>query len=192
MQRVSVANLKVKSTSREADEAFEACFQQYWSRITGVLYRMVGDPDEAEDLALETFWQLYRQVQPVQSPTIVNPGGWLYRVAVNLGYNALRSRQRRRRYEGEAGQVILVDSNSVDPADEVEQIQQRQAVRLVLSRMKKRSAQILILRHAGLSYVEVAEALKIQAGSVGKLLARAEREFEQIYKEGRHEEYPYS
>lgn len=181
-QRVLLSTVKPITASRDNEQAFEACFQQYWPRITAVLYRLVGDPDEAEDLALETFWQLFRQFQTGPAKVIENPGGWLYRVAVNLGYNALRSHQRRRRYESEAGQAVLSQVNPADPADEVEQAQQRHAVRRVLSRMKKRSAQILILRHAGLSYVEVAEALKIQASSVGKLLARAEHEFEQIYE----------
>ena len=47
----------------------------------------MGDADEAQDLALETFWRLYSS-PPRRTE---NVGGWLYRVALRLGYNALRA-----------------------------------------------------------------------------------------------------
>jgi RNA polymerase sigma-70 factor (ECF subfamily) len=55
-------------------------------------------------------------------------------------------------------------------------------VRSVLGHMRPRSAQALILRHSGLSYAEVADAIGIPPGSVGTLLARAEKEFERLYR----------
>jgi RNA polymerase sigma-70 factor (ECF subfamily) len=54
-------------------------------------------------------------------------------------------------------------------------------VHAVLIAMKPSSAQILLLRHSGLSYAEVAAALDVSSGSVGTLLARAEKEFQQLY-----------
>jgi DNA-directed RNA polymerase specialized sigma24 family protein len=41
----------------DTDPDFEHIFHQYWERIYGVLFRLTGDPDEAEDLALETFYR---------------------------------------------------------------------------------------------------------------------------------------
>jgi RNA polymerase sigma-70 factor (ECF subfamily) len=140
----------------------------------------VGDPDEAEDLALETFWRLYRTFKD-GSPG-ANPGGWLYRVAVNLGYNHLRSRTRRTRYEQEAGKLVLDRSGEENTAADAEKRIESQLVRKVLAGMKPRSAQILVLRHSGISYAEIATALGISPGSVGKLLSRAEKEFEHSYR----------
>ena len=95
--------------------------------------------------------------------------------------NALRARQRRQRYEESAGKDALGDDPPGNPAALVEQGQERQQVRKVLSLMKPRAAQVLILRHSGLSYAEIAAALDVSPGSVGTLLARAEREFEGRY-----------
>ena len=64
----------------------------------------------------------------------------------------------------------------------VEQAQERQQVRVALGGMKPRSAQMLILRHSGMSYAEIAAALDVSPASVGALLARAEKEFEQAYR----------
>lgn len=48
--------------------------------------------------------------------------------------------------------------------------------------MKERSAEMLLLRYSGLAYAEMAAALAVAPGSVGALLARAEREFEAKYR----------
>ena len=165
------------SPGRLAD--FEALFQENWNKLCGVLYRLVGDWAEAEDLALDAFWRLYRTPPSEES----NLGGWLYRVATHLGFNALRARKRRQRYEEEAGYLVQESDPTWDPAEVIEQSQERAHVRRTLERMKPRSAQLLILRSAGLSYAEVAAALEISPGSVGTLLARAEREFEKAYQE---------
>jgi DNA-directed RNA polymerase specialized sigma24 family protein len=61
--------------------------------------------------------------------------------------------------------------------------QEREIVRTILAQMKPRTARLLILRHSGLSYTELAEALGIAPGSIGTLLARAEAEFAGRLKE---------
>jgi RNA polymerase sigma-70 factor (ECF subfamily) len=169
---------RVGTAQNEVSPAkIDSLFQQHWTRLCLVLFRLVGDQAEAEDLALDAFWRLYRR--PPGSDH--NLAGWLYRVGVNLGYNALRARQRRQHYEMEAARQEIQRQEPTDPELLVERAQERERVRLVLARMKPRSAQLLILRHSGLSYAEIATALEISPGSVGTLLARAEREFEERY-----------
>ncbi len=60
--------------------------------------------------------------------------------------------------------------------------ERRARVRAVLSALKPRDAQMLLLRADGLAYRELAETLGIQPGSVGTLLARAEAEFERKFR----------
>jgi len=163
--------------AQSRQDELEALFQEHWERLCRILYQMVGDWDEAEDLVLEAFVQFYRQ-PPQQSG---NPGGWLYRVATNLGFNTLRARKRRQFYETQAGVEALANETNRDPASAVEQRMEQQHVRAALGQMKPRSAQLLLLRHSGLSYAEIAEALEVSPTSVGTLLARAEQEFEKIY-----------
>ena len=165
------------STTTRLD--FEDVFQEYWPRLVGMLFRLTGDLDEAEDLALEAFWRLHKH--PPKADNSANLGGWLYRVAIRLGYNALRSRKRRGNYEQTAGVQTIEAGDPLTPEAQVEQRLERERVRHVLARMQPRSAQVLVLRHSGLSYAEVAEALGAAPGSVGTLLARAEKEFERLY-----------
>lgn len=167
------------SASQRDEAAFEAAFLEHYPRIFGVLFRLVGDQAQAEDLTLETFWKLWRTPPIDQRDSL---GGWLYRVAMRLGYNALRAAKRRTQYEEQAGREALTLNPSPDPAREVEVKQERERVRAVLRQMPEREAQLLILRHSGLSYKEIAAALNVAPTSIGTWLARAEAEFERRWQ----------
>lgn len=160
-------------------ESFESAFQEHWQRIYQVIYRVVGNSAEAEDLAIEVFWRLHGEMSTGRKA--LTPG-WLYRVAVNLGLNSLRASRRRTRYEDAAGQWTTENRAGSDPLDLAAQAEERNRVRAVLSRLKPRSARLLILRFSGLSYAELASALDIPAASIGSLLSRAEKEFAQAYR----------
>ncbi len=175
---LSKRQVQAAQAKRESPN-LEALFQQHWSRLCGLLFQLVGDWDEAQDLALDAFVKLYSQPPADES----NLGGWLYRVGTNLGFNALRARQRRTAYEEEAGTRLLEADAPPDPAAKLEEAQERQQVRLTLAAMKPRLAQTLLVRHSGLSYAEIADALGVSPGSVGTLLVRAEKEFEKLYRQ---------
>jgi RNA polymerase sigma-70 factor (ECF subfamily) len=161
-----------------ADSDLEEAFQEHWSSVCRTLYTLVGDWTEAEDLALEAFWRLYNR--PPRD--LRNVGGWLYRVATNLGLNALRARRRRQRHEEEAGALRLQRREVPSPSEEVERRETRERVRHVLAQMRPRAARVLILRYADHAYAEIADILGVAPGSVGTLLARAERDFERRYR----------
>ena len=167
----------VKSVESCAEADLEALFAQHWSRVYGLLFRLVGEHAEAEDLALEVFWRYYHNPPTEHDPQRV--GGWLYRVALRLGFNSLRAQRRRNKYEDAVGMQNLVHEESLDPANQVEMEEQRQQVR---PQMKPKPARLLVLRYNGLSYAEIATTLEIAPGSVGTFLARAEAEFQKRYK----------
>ncbi len=162
----------------DREAALEAAFDEHWSWVCRMLTTIVGDPGEAEALALEVFYRLY--TRPPRD--LDGLGSWLHRVATNMGLNALRAQKRRRTYEEVVGTLTWERAASADPAAEVERQERQARVRWVLGQMRRRKAQLLILRHTGHSYKEIAEILDIAVGSVGTLLARAEKEFERRYR----------
>lgn len=173
------ADRTYREKAPDSAQDFEALFSEHWGRVYGVLFRLLGDHAEAEDLALEVFWRLYRR-----PPQIDEPGrlfGWLYRVATNLGYNALRAGKRRGHYENAAGVASIEERRSSDPAAEAERSLRRRQVHNVFASMKPRSVNLLVLRHSGFAYTEIAGILGVSPGSVGTLLARAEKEFERKF-----------
>jgi RNA polymerase sigma-70 factor (ECF subfamily) len=157
--------------------AFEELFLRHYATVYRVSYRVVDNAQEAEDLAQETFLALYRQPPRLDGSDAL--GGWLYRVAVNRAYNALRSKQRlQRRIER-----LTHPEQQSNPQDEYLRREQRERVRAALARLPERAAKLLLLRHAGLAYAEIAAALQVAPGSVGTLLARAERAFIAEYEQ---------
>ncbi len=184
-EHLQATSLKERMETRN----FESLFFQHYALVYRVLFRLVGDKQEAQDLTLEAFWKLWQQA-PAH---LENPAGWLFRVATRLGYNALRASKRRGHYE----QETIAPTHEQDPDRVVERADERGRVRAVLKRMPERDAQLLILRYSGLAYKEIAAALSLSPNSVGTLLARAEEQFERLYSdalssEGRPEGGPHA
>ena len=165
---------------------FEALFLEHWPHIYGFLVRLVGDHAEAEDLALETFMRLYQN--PPNADREQKMGGWLHRVAANLGLNAIRGWKRREHYELEAGRVETFEHDEPNPIEALITREEQRSVRLILSAMNPRQAQLLVMRHSGMAYQEIAAALGLSATSIGPLLARAEDDFEKRYRASTREE----
>ena len=174
---------------RQGDTAsFETLFYRHYDRVYGLLFRLVGSRGEAEDLSQEAFLKLYRHAfskrplgkNPFKSGQEQNISAWLYRVAMNLGYDALRVRRRRQ----ERDTVLLPDPQGSPGAErEVERREEQTAVRAALARLTQRQVQLLLLRQMDFSYAECAAVCDVAPGSVGTLLARAARDFRAAYEE---------
>src|SRR5438477_429779 len=163
----------------------EALFRAHYARLTGMLARLTGDRGQAEEIAADVFHKLARRpglVEQCGNETHADLTAWIYRVATNAGFDALRTNSRRRKRE-EAAEANRIRAVAQDNAlDEILREERRARVRSVLGAMKPRDAQLLLLRSSGLAYREVAQTLGIQPGSVGTLLARAEAEFERRFR----------
>lgn len=157
--------------------AFEELFLRHYAAVYRVVYGVVTNAQEAEDLAQETFTALYRQPPRLDGSGAL--GAWLYRVAVNRAYNVLRGNRRLQRG---LERVEVEPEQQSDPQDEYLRREERERVRAALARLPERTAKLLLLRHAGLAYAEIAAALQVAPGSVGTLLARAERAFVAAYE----------
>src|SRR5881296_4486788 len=152
--------------------AFERLFRAEYARVVAIAHRVVGDPAESEDVAQEVFLSFYR-AHPADAPYAP---AWLHAAAAHAALNALRGRDRRSRRE--AAQALPLEATAAsDPVETVAASETRDEVRAVLARLPERSAAMLALRYAGLSYAEIAEALDVRASSVGTLLRRAEDAF---------------
>lgn len=167
------------SAARGNAAAFETLFHRHYDRVYGILFRLVGERGEAEDLAQEVFLRLHDHAR--RRRTEENVGAWLYRVATNLGYNALRGRKRRQQRD-----LVLVPPPAGDDAEAaLIRREERRVVRAALARLSERQAQLLILRQMEFSYAECAAVVGVAPASVGALLARAGRAFRDAYERER-------
>jgi RNA polymerase sigma-70 factor, ECF subfamily len=168
-----------RSDAERREAVFESAFLAHYGRIAGLLWRLLGDRAQAEELAADVFLKLYRQPWLAASDGKVS--GWLYRAATNLGIDALRARASHHQHEEALGRANRAAPPAPDPLQEVLRAERQRSVRAVLARLKPERARILILRAAGFSYNELAEVLDVKRTSVGVMLARAEAEFQQRF-----------
>lgn len=173
-------SMKLTQSNSQNNDSFETIFYEHWNAVHRLLSRMVIDPAEAEDLALETFYRLYKNHPQQQDGFSMR--GWLYKVATNLALQSIRSFKRREQYELSAGKDALEETHESQPARILAEKEDRYFVRQVLSQMNSRQAEILIMRHSGMSYKDIGTALQLAPTSIGPLLVRAEREFEKRYR----------
>jgi RNA polymerase sigma-70 factor (ECF subfamily) len=150
----------------------EATFHTHYRRIARVIARVIHDPSRAEELAVDVFYKLWRHPS-AHGP---NAGGWLYRCATRLALDELRKRSRREKYERWFGLSREPARDSLWQASE-----EQDRVRTVLATLRPRDAQLVVLRFEGLSYDELAQALEMNAASIGTLLRRAQESFRKEY-----------
>jgi RNA polymerase sigma factor (sigma-70 family) len=168
-------------------DRFEALFVAYYPRVVAIARRVLQDGHLAEDVAQDVFAAFYRGAK-AQDPA--HAARWLHAAAVHTALNVLRGNRRRtvREAQDSHAHAVLHDSlaQAANPEHVVATREHRAEVRAALKRLPPKYAAVLVLRHAGLSYAEIAAALDTGVNQIGTLLARAEAAFKkEITRESR-------
>ncbi len=149
-----------------ASAGFEAFFRDHYRVVVRLAWRVVGDFQGAQDVAQDVFLAAYRRFPDDYEQA----AGWVRVAAVHTALNVLRGERRRGKR-----QLLVQGVGSLPSAeDTVIDREARAELRRVLARLPRRSAAVLVMRHGGMSYAEIAGALGVNAGQVGTLLRRAE------------------
>ena len=171
--------MAMSSTWVEAE--FESIFRGHFIRLVRITRRVLRSDAEAEEVCSDTLLKLYRSGPGVLAGGPV--GAWLYRAATRAAIDRLRQAKRRGiEEEWEADSGSEAGQGLEDPLNRMMRNERIAEVRSTLARMKAEKAQLLLLRHSGLRYDEIAAAMWIKASSVGTMLARAEAEFSEQYE----------
>ncbi len=152
--------------------AFAEIFERYQHRIINYIYGLVHDRELANDLAQESFLKAYRALPRMGSDLRLAP--WLYRIAGNTAFSALRRRRLIR-------WLPLLNDGIMTP-DIDGDVAEAEAVHRALAKLPaKYAAPLLLHSHEGLSCNEIAEILGISAGAVKTRLFRAREAFRTAY-----------
>lgn len=156
---------------------FRILFEERAASLQRYLSRFSGDPGLAEDIAQESFIRLYRRGSMPDSPA-----AWLVTVAHNLLRDAHRRRIRQRnlrsRREGE------IPTAAPPPESDAAALANERiaGARRALALLPERDRQLLLLRHEGYEYREIAQILNVAPSGVGTMLARASEAFRRMYR----------
>jgi RNA polymerase sigma-70 factor (ECF subfamily) len=166
-----------------ADEpgAFEELVSRFQQRLVAVMHHLVGNLEEAEDLAQEVFLRVYRARKKYRPRSKF--ATWLFTIANNLALNSLRAKQRK-----PVAQLRLSDSGSLGPrpaeqlvrdpgSGPMQRIQKEELAALIrqaLDGLNERQRMAVVLnKFEDMNYAEIAEVMNLTVKAVKSLLSRA-------------------
>ena len=162
--------------------AFEELVLRYQDRLVGLMTHLIGNRDQAEDLAQEVFLRVYRARKSYV------PGAkfstWLFTIANNVASNALRTLARRHEVRPEARESgpmgahpmehLAQASSSMMPVRRLAKAETREIVRLAIESLGERQRMAVLLnKFEGMCYADIAEVMDLSPQAVKSLLARA-------------------
>jgi RNA polymerase sigma-70 factor (ECF subfamily) len=184
---------------------FEEIFTRFQTPISNYLYRLVGNREQAFDLAQDVFVKAYRALA---GGTTIQAGAlssWLYRIASNTATDALRRRRliawlplslfnddrgvgagmpTGDNDDAPAGASLFGAMPGYDGARFEQHVADREVVQHVLEKLPAKYATCLLLyEYEGFSCAEIAEMLDVSASAVKMRLMRAREKFITLYQQ---------
>jgi RNA polymerase sigma-70 factor (ECF subfamily) len=164
-------------------QAYAVLVRRYERKLIRVLTRLVREPEQARDLAQETFWRVYARLDRFDTARRFGP--WLFRVGVNLGLDWLRSNK------SEPPAAASIDRSGGDGKAKLElpdpdprlRAELAQEVHFILAMMPVSYRTILVLRDLeGFSSSEVAAIVGRREATVRWRLSKAREKFREIWE----------
>ena len=180
----------IARAQRGDESAFNQIVQAYGKRILGTISRLIGRPEDVEDVAQEVFVRLFYSLDQLRSPDVFEP--WLYRLTANAAYDYLRRRQKRRLEARMADlseeQVVLADADAGAKLNQ----QDRQAAAIrefvndLLGEVSDDDRVLLLLKEVeGLSLKEIQEIYGLKENALKVRLFRARQRVLKAYEESK-------
>jgi RNA polymerase sigma-70 factor (ECF subfamily) len=168
------------------DAAFNQVVLAYRKRIMGTIARLIGRPEDVEDVAQEVFLRLYYSLDQLRTPEVFEP--WLHRLTVNASYDYLRKQRRRnesRMADLSEQQVVMADASAGGKANS-EQKHQTQVKELLDSLMASLSQEDQILLKLkeveGLSLRELEKIYRVKENALKVRLFRARQRVLRVFE----------
>ena len=170
--------------------AFDSIVRRYQERIFRLAFRLVGDFDEASDVAQETFIKAHQNLTRFRGQARFLT--WIYRIALNESNNCLRRNKLRRFISfSSLHSEQLTPASSWDsstpvslPDAEVESAQLRQQAQAAIDRLPARQRRVFILRHyEGLSHGAISSIVGCTEGAVRASYFQAVRKLQLAMKD---------
>lgn len=174
--------VSIKSFLAGDKKTFDKLVLKYQDRVFNLCYRFLGDYEEANDSAQETFIKVYNSLKNFRFESAFST--WLYRIAVNTCKNKLSSlkfrlnqrmvRLDREKASDEDCRLTEIRDESLSPEAELEKKERETIIQKAIDSLPKDYKSVVVLRDIeGLSYEETAEITGYKIGTVKSKLSRA-------------------
>jgi RNA polymerase sigma-70 factor (ECF subfamily) len=157
--------------------AFNQIVSTYRRRILGTISRLIGRPEDVEDVAQEVFMRLYFSLEQLRTPEVFEP--WLHRLTANACYDYLRKSKRRRESrmaDLSEQQVMMADAvaGSKVQSDDAQKRRVRDTVNSLLASVSEEDRILLTMKELeGLSLKELEKIYGVNENALKVRLFRA-------------------
>jgi RNA polymerase sigma-70 factor (ECF subfamily) len=153
-------------------DAFEVLVRRHEKTIFNLVYRMLGNYEDAAEVSQEVFLSAYRAIGQFRGDA--NFSTWLYRIALNHATSRRRSLNSRQYRTTAIEDMELIRDSQLGPAEILEKKEMQERVQLALNKLEPEDATVILLRDLqDVPYDEVARMLEIPVGTVKSRLHRA-------------------
>jgi RNA polymerase sigma-70 factor (ECF subfamily) len=166
--------------------AFNQLVLAYRKRILGTISRLIGRPEDVEDVAQEVFVRLYYSLDQLRTAEVFEP--WLYRLTVNACYDYLRRAKRRgesRMADLSEQQVLMADSaaGGRQQSEDQQKTKVREFVDALFRHVSEEDRLLLTLKEVeGLSLKELEQIYGVNENALKVRLFRARQRVLRAYK----------
>ncbi|HEX6437950.1 MAG TPA: sigma-70 family RNA polymerase sigma factor [Candidatus Binatia bacterium] len=169
----------VKRVQRGDTQSFEILLRRHQHTTFNLIYRFLGDYDEATETAQEVFLSAYNSIQQFRGDATFST--WLYRIAFNHASTRRKSLNNKlQRQVALDDEVVLVDCGE-NPESSAERKEIQERVQQALNGLDGDDAQIILLRDLqDISYEDIAQTLDVPVGTVKSRLHRARQALRNI------------
>ena len=170
----------IEATKKGDEEAFAEIVNRYRNPLTNYLFRMLGDYEEAVDLAQETFVRVYFAIERYHTDYAFST--YIYRIATNLAISEIRKKKRRKLLSltsffqtdnSDAQEFHPPDEKSLPDEDLIEIERNRTIEKAIATLPDKYRAPIILREIQELSYEAIAQILGLGLGTTKSRISRA-------------------
>lgn len=174
--------------------SYELLVQRHMNRVYSLVYRIVANKEEAEDITQEVFVKVYNNLKKFELQSSFST--WLYRVATNTALDALDKIKRRPQAaassnvgqhgenDEESNQLHLQASTMAGPEESAIQAELRECINGVLKKLDREQARLLVMRDFDdLSYDEISRMFEVGLSAVKMRIHRARLAFQEIFNQ---------
>ncbi|WP_203247912.1 RNA polymerase sigma factor SigW [Sporosarcina beigongshangi] len=166
-----LVNRRVNEVLKGRQDAFEEIVTLFQHRLYQVCYRMLGNAQEAEDIAQEAFVRAYTNIHTYDQNRKFST--WLFRIATNLCIDRIRKKKPDYYLDAEVpgteglnmySQIAAPDEL---PEEQVEKMEMQERIHYEIGRLPDKYRSVIILRYIEeLPLQEISDILKLPLGTV--------------------------
>ena len=176
----------IEKARKGDDGAFNQVVYAYRKRILGTIARLIGRPEDVEDVGQEVFLRLYYSLDQLRAAEVFEP--WLYRLTVNAAYDYLRRQKRRHEHrmsDLSEQQVMMADASAggKKQAEESRRTKVREMVQSLLDKVSEEDRILLMMKEVeGLSLKELEQVYNVNENALKVRLFRARQRVLKAYE----------